>query len=105
MLFGFPNQAQRRRKIHRWRSFGFQVERDGASDSRTGIRAAGNSTAGGAGQTRSTVGIVVGATGAGGDGGSGAGNTTGLGGGRSAAGSPGSAPQVLIFCFIVVMGL
>lgn len=106
MVLGFPNQAQRRRKIHRWRSFGFQVERDGASDNRTGIRAAGNSTAGGAGETSSTVGIVVGATGAGGDGGSGAGNRTGLGGGgRSAAGSPGSAPQVLVFCFIVVMRL
>ena len=45
----------------------------------------GNSTAGGAEETSSTVGIV-GTTGAG-------------GGGGSAAGSPGSAPQVLVFLF------
>ena len=90
---------------HRWRSFGFQVYGDSASDSRVGIRAVGNSTAGGAGETSSTVGIV-GTTGAGGGGGSGTGNTTGLGGGGgSAAGSPRSAPQVLVFCFVVVMGL
>ena len=81
---------------HRWRSFGLQVRGDRASsidltDSGAGIRAAGNSTAGGAGETSSTVGIV-GATGAG-------------GGGGSAAGSLGSAPQVLVFCFVVVMGL
>ena len=55
-------------------------------------------------ETSSIVGIV-GATGARGGGGSGAGNTTGLGGGGgSATGSPGSAPQVLAFYFVVVMG-
>ena len=150
MLFGFPNQAQRRPTIrgtqrfrqqrptmpggrprggrnpagskkpgkksahderrerrenettkHRWRSFGFRPRGDNASDSRVGIRAAGNSTAGEAGETSSTVGIV-GTTGAGRGGGSGAGNTTRLeGGGGSAAGSPGSAPRVLVFCFVV----
>ena len=95
---------------HRWRSFRFQVRGDRGlsidlTDSRAGIRAAGNSTPGGAGETSSTVGIV-GATGAGVDGGSEAGNTMGLGGGGgSAAGSPGSAPQVLGFCWVVVMGL
>ena len=84
---------------HRWRSFGFQVRGDSASDSRAGIRAAGNSTASGAGETSSTVGLI-GATGVGGGGGSVAGNPTGLGGGgRSAAGSPGSAPQVLVYLF------
>ena len=91
---------------HKWRSFGFQVRGDRASsnnltDSQAGIRAAGIITAGGAGETSSTV-RIVGATGSGGYGGSGAGNTTGLGGGSgSAAGSPGSAPQVLVFCFVV----
>ena len=84
---------------HRWRSFGFQVRGDGVSDSRAGIRVASNSTAGGAEETSSTVGIV-GATGAEGGGGSGAGNTTGLGGrSGSAAGSPGSALQVVVFSF------
>ena len=76
----------------------FQVPGDSAFDSRAGIRAAGNSTAGGAGETSSTVGIV-GSTGVGGADGSEAGNTTGAGrGGGSAAGSPGSAPQVLVCC-------
>ena len=90
---------------HRWRSFGFQVRGDSASDSRAGIHAAGNSTAGGAGETNRTVGIVD-ATGAGGGGGSGAGNTTGLvGGGGSAAGSPGSAPQVLVLLCRCCVGL
>ena len=70
---------------YRWRSFGFQVRGDRASSidlagSRAGIRAAGNSTADGAGETSSMVGIV-GAAAAGSGGGSGTGNTTGLGGG------------------------
>ena len=82
---------------HRWRSFGSQVRGDSASDSRAGIRAAGDSTAGGAGETSSTVGIV-GTTGGGGSGGSGAGNTTGLGGGGgSAAGSPGTTGTRFLF--------
>ena len=87
-----------------------------ASDSRAGILVAGNSIAGGEGETSSTVG----ATESGGGGRSRAGspgNTpsgtrtvsggTGLGGGgASGAGSPGSESQVLVqvfvFCFVVM---